>query len=174
MKKTALAVIPMLAFLALLVVPASYAAGQSQIVLSCTTAAPHAGTHPAHPCVSSELATSPPICSPDPTCASGTLYFIGGFWIWCQNPNGGTPYGPDCKGSVYIEEIDLSTGAGKYEATSISGGATPGIWVTFTSSDGDMSCTLLVTSGSSTLSGNCDAGAGPIPITFTNANVHVT
>jgi len=164
MKKTALAVVTMLATILMLAVPATYAQGQSQITINCTTAAPHAGSHPAHPCVSSELATTPPIIG------GGTLYFIGGFWIWCQSPTGGTPYGPDCKGSVYIEEIDLSTGAGHYEATSISGGATgpSPLTVTFSSSDGDMTCALTISG--STMTGFCDG----TPITFTNVGINIT
>ncbi len=175
MRKTILVSLPSLAILSLLLVPATYAAGQSQIVLSCSTPPPQADGHPAKPCVSSETVTTPPIIS------GGTLYFIGGFWIWCQNPNGGTPYGPDCTGSMYIEEINLGTGVGVYQSTSVSGGAATcsacatGVQVTVTTSDADMSCTFDVPTaptngGTNTLSGFCDG----VPITFSNMIVHVT
>jgi hypothetical protein len=171
MKKTAFAIIPMLAVIALLAVPAARAAGTSQIVLSCTTPAPK--SHSTNGCSSSELASTPPII------VDGTLYFIGGFWIWCQSPNGGTPYGPDCSGSVYIEEVNLATNVGVYETTSVSGSSTAagptGVQVMFHSSDGDMSCTLSVPAsptngGTNTLSGSCDS----LPITFSNAVAHLT
>src|SRR5579863_6253485 len=76
------------------------AAQASQIVLSCTTPAPESKT--TNGCVSSELAPSgtPGIIS------GGTLYFIAGFWVWCQAPSGGTPYGPDCNGAMYIGEVN--------------------------------------------------------------------
>jgi hypothetical protein len=144
----------------------AHAAGVSQIVLSCSQPSP--GSHDANGCASSELVSSPPIIKGD------TLYIVGGFWVWCQSPNGGTPYGPDCGGSMYVEEINLGTGAGVYDATSVSGGATAtgptGLQVTFTSSDGDMSCTLNAQAGSSTLPGTCDG----VPITFSNSIVRVT
>jgi hypothetical protein len=164
-------VLPILAVIGLLPVVPAQAAGVSQIVLSCTTPPPT--SHTTNGCMSSELVTSPPIID------NGTLYFIGGFWIWCQNPNGGTPYGPDCSGSMYIEEINLGTGAGVYETTSIAGGATAGgptgLQVSFTNSDGDMSCALNVPSsptsgGTNTLSGLCDG----VPISFSNSIVQVT
>jgi hypothetical protein len=163
--------LPILAVLGLLPVVPAQATGVSQIVLSCTTPAPESQT--TNGCRSSELVTSPPII------VSGTLYIIGGFWIWCQNPNGGTPYGPDCSGSMYIAEINLGTGAVVYETTSIAGGAAAagptGLQVSFTSSDGDMSCTLNVPSsptggGTNTLGGLCDG----FPISFTKSVVQVT
>ncbi len=171
MRKTALAIIPMLAVLALFVVPSTYAAGVSQIVLSCSTPPPQSSS--TNGCSSSELVSSSPII------VGGTLYVIGGFWVWCQNPNGGTPYGPDCSGSMYIEEITLPSGPGVYETTSVSGSASAsgptGLQVTFTSSDGDMSCTLNVPTsptngGTNALRGLCDS----VPIIFSNAVVHVT
>src|SRR5690349_15354267 len=58
----------------------------SQIVLSCTVPPPE--SHSINGCASSELVTTPPIIQ------GTTLYFIGGFWIWCQSAIGtGTPYG---------------------------------------------------------------------------------
>jgi len=171
-KKMLLAVIPMLAVLNLLAVPAAYATGVSQIVLSCTTPPPESQS--TNGCSSSELVTTPPII------VNTTLFFVGGFWVWCQSPIGaGTPYGPDCAGSVYVEEVNLISGAGVYEATSVSGSASAkgptGLQVTFTSSDGDMTCTLNVPTsptrgGTSTLKGTCNG----VPITFTNAVVNVT
>jgi hypothetical protein len=144
--------------------------GVSQVVLSCTTPAPESAN--THGCASSELATTPPIIQ------GTTLYFIGGFWVWCQSPIGAsTPYGPDCAGSIYIAEINLLTGAGPYEATSVDGMSTAtgptGLQVTFTSSDGDMTCTLDVPTSSThsgTLSGSCNG----VPIVFSNAVVNVT
>ena len=153
----------------LAVAPTVRASGVSQIVLSCST--PPLESHNTDGCSSSELVTTPPIIG------DGTLYVVGGFWIWCQNPNSGTPYGPDCSGSVYIEEVNIATSTGVYETNSISGTATgtTGLQVTFTSSDGDMLCTLHVptsptSGGTNTLSGYCDG----IPITFSNAVVQVT
>jgi hypothetical protein len=162
---------PIVAVLGLLPAAPAQAAGVSQIVLSCTTPAPTSPT--TNGCRSSEFVSTPPII------VGGTLYVIGGFWIWCQNPNGGTPYGPDCAGAMYIAEINLGTGAAVYETTSIAGGATAagptGLQVWFTSSDGDMSCTLNVPSsptsgGTNTLGGACDR----TPIAFSNSVVQVT
>jgi len=142
--------------------------GASQIVLSCTTPGPH--SRDTNGCSSSELVTTPPIIK------GSTLYFEGGFWVWCQSPSAGTPYGPDCNGAVYIAEIDLATGTGPYEATSIDGMSASGpngLQVTFTSSDGDMTCTLNVPTSSThggTLSGTCDG----VPIVFSNAVINVT
>ena len=170
MKKTTLSIASMLAVIALLAIPAAHATGASQIVLSCTVPDPHAQSP--NGCGSSEGVTTPPII------VSGTLYFIGGFWIWCQSP-GGTPYGPDCTGSVYIFELNLATQAGVYETTSISGHATAsgptGLQVTFTSSDSDTSCILNVpasptSGGTNSLSGFCNQ----VPITFTNSVVQVS
>ncbi len=171
MKTRILAIIPILAVLALFAIPTSFASGVSQIVLSCSTPPPHSSS--TNGCSSSELVSTPPIIN------GGTLYVIGGFWVWCQNPNGGTPYGPDCTGSVYIEEVSLATQTGVYETTSVSGSAAAtgptGLQVTFTSSDGDMSCTLNVPSsptngGTNTLGGLCNG----VPISFSNSVVHVT
>jgi hypothetical protein len=142
--------------------------GASQIVLSCTTPGPH--SRDTNGCSSSELVTTPPIIN------GSTLYFVGGFWVWCQSPSAGTPYGPDCNGAMYIAEINVATGAGPYEATSIDGTSTAGpngLQVTFTSSDGDMTCTLNVPSSSihgGTLSGRCNG----VPIVFSNAVINVT
>jgi hypothetical protein len=147
------------------------AQGVSQIVLSCTTPPPQ--SHTANGCRSSELDGTPPII------IGGKLLIVGGFWIWCQSPNGGTPYGPDCAGSVYVEEVDLATNTGVYDATSISGTASAsgptGLQVAFISSDGDLSCILNVPTtptrgGTNILSGSCDT----VPITFSNAVVQVT
>jgi len=143
--------------------------GASQIVLSCTTPPPHSQN--TNGCSSSELATTPPII------VGSTLYFIGGFWVWCQSPSGGTPYGPDCNGSMYIEEVNLATGVGHYQATSVNGASTAtgptGLQVTVTTSDGDMTCTLEVptsTDHSATLQGTCDG----VHIVFSNVLVNVT
>ena len=103
-----------------------------------------------------------------------------------QAPTTGTPYGPDCNGAMYVVEVDLATGSAKYETTSISGsssaGGPTGLQVTFTSSDGDMTCTLDVptspTSGSTNqVGGTCGAPNNPgsaVPIVFGNAVVNVT
>ena len=143
--------------------------GASQITLSCTTPNPHSQT--TNGCGSSELVTTPPII------VGSTLYFVGGFWVWCQSPSAGTPYGPDCNGAMYIEEVDLATGAGKYQATSVDGHSAAtgptGLQETFTSSDGDMTCTLDLptsTDHGATLHGTCDG----VPITFSNVLVNVT
>jgi len=147
----------------------------SQIVLSCTTPPPQSQS--TNGCRSSELA--PPPDGTPPIIIGSKLLIVGGFWVWCQNPNGGTPYGPDCSGSVYVEEVNLVSGAGVYDATSISGTASSsgptGLQVAFTSSDGDMSCILNVPTsptrgGTNTLSGLCDG----VPIKFSNAVVQVT
>ncbi len=142
--------------------------GASQIVLSCSTPPPHSQN--TNGCSSSELVSSPPIIE------GSTLYVVAGFWVWCQSPSGGTPYGPDCNGSMYIEEINLATGVGKYQATSVDGtsaATATGLQVTFTSSDGDMTCTLHVPSSSQhggSLTGTCDG----VPIIFSNAVINVT
>jgi hypothetical protein len=108
-----------------------------------------------------------------------TLYIVAGFWVWCQSPDGGTPYGPDCAGSIYVEEVNLATNAGHYDATSVDGSSaatgSTGLHVTFTSSDGDMTCTLDVPTspthgGTNTLAGTCNG----VPIVFSNAVVQVT
>src|SRR5215471_1269014 len=126
--------------LSLLGVPTAFAAGASQIVLSCTTPPPQSSN--SNGCSSSELVSTPPIIN------AGTLYIVAGFWVWCQSPNGGTPYGPDCNGSMYVAEVNLSTNTATYEATSASGsssaGGNTGLEVTFTSKDGDVTCTLDV------------------------------
>jgi hypothetical protein len=160
------AALPIFAVLNLLAAVPAHAAGGSQgvsqITLSCTTPPPDAGSHPKNQCSSSQSA---------PIFSDGTADFIGGFWIWCQNPSGtGTPYGPDCSGSMYIEEISQTSAV--YESTSVSGGATDlsGIQVTATTSDGDVTCTFDVTPGSSTLDATCNG----TPITFSNATVNVT
>lgn len=144
----------------------------SQIVLSCTTPGPDSKTP--NGCRSSELALggTPGII------VNGKLLIVGGFWVWCQSPTNGTPYGPDCNGAMYIAEVNLATGAAVYETTSVSGNSSAGITglqVTFKSKDGDMSCTVNVpaspsSGGTNTLSGFCDS----VPITFSNAVVQVT
>src|SRR2546425_4253127 len=155
--------------------PGAVAQGVSQIVLSCTTPPPE--SHTTNGCRSSELA-APPGGTP-PIFVGNKLLIVAGFWVWCQNPSGGTPYGPDCAGSVYVEEVNLVSGAAKYDATSVSGTASAsgptGLQVTFTSSDGDMSCILNVPptptkGGTNSLSGFCDG----VPIRFSNAVVQVT
>ena len=149
--------------------PPVAAQGASQIVLSCSTPPPE--SHTANGCRSSELDTTPPII------VDGKLLIVGGFWVWCQSPSGGTPYGPDCNGAMYIAEVNLATGTAVYETTSVSGTASDsgGLQVTFTSSDGDMSCTLSVptspsSGGANTLAGHCDG----VPIIFSKAVVQVT
>jgi hypothetical protein len=143
----------------------AHAAGVSQITLSCSSPPPQSDD--TNGCTSS---------NPIFASSTGTLDFIGGFWIWCQNPTQGTPYGPDCSGSAYIEEVNTSTGTGVYQNTPIRGGSstggTTGVQVSFTTSDGDMSCVLDVpaspTSGpSNTISGTCDGQS----ITFRNVVV---
>jgi hypothetical protein len=148
--------------------PAIAAQGVSQIVLSCTTPNPHSKS--TNGCSSDQVA-------PIPSATSNEGLFVGGFWVWCQGPVGpSTPYGPDCNGAVYVAEISAS--GVTYEATSIDGHSSPlsatENQVQFTSSDGDVTCTLdvpaAVTHGSTTLTGNCNG----VPITFSNANVQVT
>ena len=165
-------------WLASLGVPMAFAAGASQIVISCTTPPPTSSN--SNGCSSSELVSTPPIIS------AGTLYFVAGFWVWCQSPTSGTPYAPDCNGSMYIAEVDLATGALKYEATSVGGsssaGGNTGLQVTFSSSDGDMTCTLDVptspTSGhTNQVGGTCGNPNNPLsaaPIVFSHAVVNVT
>jgi hypothetical protein len=152
-----------------------HAQGVSQIVIACTTPPPQSTT--ANGCRSTELA--PPPGGTPPIIIGSKLLVVAGFWVWCQNPNGGTPYGPDCNGSVYVEEVNLGTGAGSYQATSVSGDASPtgptGLQVSFTSSDGDLSCVLDVPAspakgGTNTLSGLCDG----VPIKFFNTVAQVT
>ncbi|HZW85810.1 MAG TPA: hypothetical protein VFE91_07925 [Nitrososphaerales archaeon] len=151
MKKTAPAVILMLAFLIFTFSSTTYAAKQSQVALSCSTPPPQAGTHPANACAFSNIVFP---------------FVVGGFWIWCQNPTtGGTPYGPDCSGSLYYANV--FTGA--YVARSITGTSSGFPTISFTSSDGVISCSLTI-SGSSTLTGTCNG----TPITFSNVNIQVT
>src|SRR5438445_8658160 len=159
----------------LVTAPKVAAQSVSQIVLSCSTPPPQSQSP--NGCRSSELA--PPPTGTPPIIVGNTLEIVGGFWIWCQNPNGGTPYGSDCTGSVYVEEVNLVTNAAKYHTTAIAGGATAtgptGITVSFNSTDGDLSCTLNVPAsptkgGTNTLSGLCNG----VPITFYNTVVQVT
>lgn len=149
------------------IAPPAAAQGVSQIVLSCSDSAPQAldpngcdNTTPAGPITN-----------------GSTLFFFGGFWVWCQSPTGGTPYGPDCHGAVYVEEVGPP--ANRYEQTPISGssslGGTTGLQVTFTTSDGDLTCILSVpaspTSGpTNTVSGHCNGTL----ITFSKVVVQVT
>jgi hypothetical protein len=155
--------------------PSAAAQGVSQITMSCSSPPPE--SHTTNGCRSTELA--PPPSGTPPITIGDKLLIVGGFWIWCQNPNGGTPYGPDCAGSVYVEEVNLVSGAGKYGATSITGSSSAsgptGLQVSFKSSDGDMACMLNVpanptSGGSNTLSGFCDG----VPISFSNVVVNVT
>jgi hypothetical protein len=143
----------------------------SQIVVSCTTPGPDSKTP--NGCRSSELISTPPIIG------GNTLYFIGGFWVWCQSPATGTPYGPDCNGAMYIGEVNLTTQVAVYQTTSISGNSSAtgptGLQAVIKTSDGDMACTFNVptspTSGpTNTVSGVCNG----IPIVFSNAVVQVT
>ena|SRR6266851_7921848 len=148
-----------------------HAQSASQIVLSCTTPGPT--SKDTNGCISSEGSGTPPII------VGGKLLFVGGFWVWCQSPSGGgTPYGPDCNGAMYVAEVNLSTNVVVYQTTSVSGTATlagGALLVTFTSSDGDMKCVLTVPTsptrgGTNTLSGSCDG----VPIVFSQAVVQVT
>ena len=141
----------------------------SQITMSCTTPNPHSGDP--NGCRSSQ---SVPFFSPDGTKA----LFLGGFWVWCQNPNNKGPYA-DCNGAVYVEEIDLATGAAKYDVTSISGdssvGGPTGLQATIESKDGDTTCVFDVpaspTSGpSNTVNGTCNG----VPITLMAVVANVT
>jgi len=87
---------------------------------------------------------------------------------------------------MYIAEVDLATGTAKYEATSIKGGSSAegntGLQVTFTTSDGDVTCTLDVpasptSGGTNELGGSCGNPNNPlstVPIVFSHAVVHVT
>jgi hypothetical protein len=156
---------------ALLAAPTASAAGVSQIVLSCTTPPPQSSN--SNGCGSSELVTTPPIVN------GGTLEIVAGFWLWGESPKGGTPYGRDCAGSMYVEEVNLATGAGHYDATSVSGTSSAtgptGLQVTFTSSDSDVTCTIDVPSTptrgpTNQLGGTCNG----IPITFSHAVAQVT
>ena len=168
--------IVVLTWLASLAVPTSFAQGASQIVLSCTT--PNPNTVNTNGCSSTEAVTTPPIIN------AGTLYLVGGFWVWCQAPTSGTPYGPDCNGAMYLAEVDLATGTAKYETTSVSGSSSVGVnnnlQVMFTAKDGDVTCTLSVpaspTSGpTNQLSGHCGTTNPPtVPIVFGHAVVKVT
>jgi len=133
------------------------AAPQTQIILSCSIPVPFSHVPPGH-CSSNSSGVI----------VGSTDYVIGGFWIWCQAGSGNS-YGPDCSGSMYIEEVNLNTDVGVYDVTSISGDTSNYPQITFTTSDGDMACTLTIT-GSSTLSGTCDG----TQITFYNVIVQVT
>ena len=162
-------VVMVMAVLPVTAAPSNSSNGASQIVLSCSTPPPT--SHNTNGCSSSELATTPPIIQ------GTTLYIVGGFWVWCQSPSAGTPYGPDCNGSMYIEEINLVTGVGHYQATAVDGTSSAtgptGLQVTFTSSDGDMTCKLNVPTSSEhggALSGFCNG----VPIVFSNAVINVT
>jgi hypothetical protein len=158
-------VIPACVVLSAVAAAPAQAAGVSQITLSCSSPPPQ--SLDGNGCVPSN-----PIFSP----VTGTLDFIGGFWIWCQNPSQGTPYGPDCSGSMYIEEITLPNGPGVYQTTPISGHSLAGTpWkVWFTTSDGDMTCTLDVpnptSNGATSVSGTCDGKS----VTFSGVVVNVT
>lgn len=167
LKITFIALLPLVAFgllSAFTSVPAG-ASGVSQITLSCSSPPPE--SHDTNGCTSS----GPVFAS-----GTGTLDFFGGFWIWCQSPTQGTPYGPDCSGSTYIEEVNTATGSGTYQTTSISGMSSTagptGLQVTFTTSDSDMTCTLDVPTSpthgaSNTVAATCDRQG----ITFGNVVV---
>jgi hypothetical protein len=156
--------------LAAMMVPAMFwmsprvaAQGVSQVILSCTTPPPQSSS-------TNGCRSLFPIFSP-----TGELLFVGGFWVWCQNSTDGTPYGPDCAGAVYIEEVNLTTHTGVYETTSVSGTTDVPGQVEFNSSDGDLKCTLslpaaLTRGATNTLSGSCNGQ----PVTFTNVVVQVT
>jgi hypothetical protein len=138
------------------------AAGVSQITLSCSSPPPESAS--TNGC--SVTTTNAQLPGSIYASSTGTYDFFGGFWIWCQGPaQQGTPYGPDCSGSTYIEEVNLTTSTGVYDATHITGtsseGGPTGVQVTFTTSDDDMTCTLDVPSSpthgaSNSLSGTCD------------------
>lgn len=156
---------------ALLAVPTVSAAGASQIVLSCTTPPPQSSNPDG--CSSSEFVTTPPIINGD------TLYIVAGFWIWCQNPNNGTPYGPDCNGAMYVVEVNLATRASHYDTSSVSGTSSAagptGLQVTFGSSEGNVSCTLDVpTSPTKGLTNQIGGTCNGVPIVFSHAVVQVT
>lgn len=141
-----MALVPVVVVLGILLATHSaLAASPTQIVLSCSIPPPE--SHSPNGCSSSQ---SGPIIS------GGTAYIIGGFWVWCQTSSDNA-YGMQCAGAMYMVENSV------YETTSISGTANAGPTVSFTTSDGDMTCHLTVT-GSSTLSGTCDG----TPITFYN------
>ena len=63
-----------------------HAQGVDQIVLTCTTPPPSSKT--ANGCRSTELA--PPPEGTPPIIMGNTLFFVAGFWVWCQSPNGGS------------------------------------------------------------------------------------
>jgi hypothetical protein len=158
-QRSAPAIVPVLLVLSVLIAaPLASAASQTQIILSCSIPPPFSHVPPNH-------------CSSTPEgVTSGTIdYEIGGFWIWCQVGSGNS-YGPDCSGSMYIEEVNMITGTAVYDTTSIRGSTSSFPQITFTTSDNDMTCTLTVVPGSSTLSGTCDG----TPITFSNVIVRVT
>ena len=160
--------VPVMALMFSFGIATIHAQGVSQIVVTCTTPAPESKN--TNGCLSSQT---------EPIVNGETGLFVGGFWIWCQSPGGGTPYGPDCNGSVYVEEIDLATGVGKYEATSISGHSSAtgptGLQVTFTSSDGDLTCTVNVPTAPTKGNTNIlNTTCGGDSITFLQAGVQVT
>lgn len=166
--ETSLVVVAVVALLSAFAAASAPAAGVSQITLSCSSPPPQ--SHDTNGCTSS---------NPIFASRTGTLDFVGGFWIWCQSPTQGTPYGPDCSGSAYLEEVNTATGTGVYQNTPIHGGSSTGgatgVQVSFTTSDGDMSCVLDVptspTSGpSNTMNGTCDGQH----ITFGNVVVGVS
>lgn len=175
-RTTGVGVVAAMSVIAVLVTaPRVAAQSVSQIVLSCSTPPPQSSSP--NGCRTSELA--PPPAGTPPIVVGNTLEVVGGFWVWCQSPNGGTPYGPDCSGSLYLGEVDLITNTATYETTSISGsssaGGPTGIQVSFTSSDGDMSCMLNVPTsptrgGTNSLTGLCNG----VPISFFNSVVQVT
>lgn len=148
--------------------PKVVAQGVSQIVLSCTT--PNPNSKSTNGCSSNQQAPIQSANSPEGL-------FVGGFWVWCQSASGAsTPYGADCNGAVYVAEI--SAGGVTYESRSIDGQSSrlsaSENQVEFTSSDGDVSCTLNVpaaaTHGGTTVSGACNG----VSITFDNVNLQVT
>lgn len=164
-------IIPAALIFALLATPRASAAGVSQIVLSCTTPPPQSSN--SNGCSSSERVTTPPIIN------GGTLEIVAGFWVWCQSPKGGTPYGPDCAGSMYVEKVNLATGAGDYDATSISGTSSAtgptGLQVTFTSSDSEVTCTIdMPSTPTKGPTNQLGATCNGIPITFSHAVTQVT
>jgi hypothetical protein len=159
-RRLAMAIFPIVLILTVLSAgQLALAAPQTQIILSCSIPVPFSHV-PSDHCSSS---------IPSGVIVGSTDYVIGGFWIWCQVGGSGNSYGPDCSGSMYIEEVNLNTGVGVYDVTSISGNTLNYPQITFNTSDNDMTCTLTIT-GSSTLSGTCDGTS----ITFHNVIVQVT
>lgn len=173
-ERSALALAALLAMAALATLvfyarPAN-AAGQPQLVLSCTIPPPE--SHSPNGC-GFQPANQPPIA----VGADGVPYFVAGFWIWCQSATGsGTPYGPGCAGGAYFVNLNTNT----YVASSISGSDFAWgqyIVVNFTAAKVGVTCYLFVppTSGQESVPYACGSFPGSVPSTvFTNVLVRVT